>query len=72
MLKTMHAQSATESSLSGDEQRVKSTWDSVWQESKGMLFILLAEFLGCSMDAAVRLLETTASDGNGMHPLQVR
>jgi hypothetical protein len=49
----------------------QSAWRSIWQNNKGAFLILMAEVFGTSMDAIVRLLETEAGDGHGMHPFQV-
>ncbi|TVY27918.1 putative transport protein [Lachnellula hyalina] len=51
---------STESSQSG--------WRSVWNDNKGMFLVILAEWVGSSMDAMVRFLQ---QGGHGMHPFQV-
>lgn len=51
------------------EPRVLSSWNSVWTSNKGVVFIVLAQAVGSSMDAIVRFLQ---QGGHGMHPFQVR
>jgi len=46
----------------------KSTWQATWENNKGMLFILMSEVAGSSMDAIVRFVQ---QGDHSMHPLQV-
>jgi hypothetical protein len=50
---------------------VKGRWDAFWLRNKGVALVMLSQFFGAAMSAATRLLETSGSGGNGMHPLQV-
>ncbi|TVY86665.1 putative membrane protein, partial [Lachnellula willkommii] len=46
----------------------QSRWRAVWNDNTGMFLVILAEWVGSSMDAMVRFLQ---QGGNGMHPFQV-
>ncbi|TVY32511.1 putative membrane protein [Lachnellula occidentalis] len=46
----------------------QSGWRSIWDNNKGMFLVILAEWVGSSMDAMVRFLQ---QGGHGMHPFQV-
>lgn len=57
--------------LNGDAEPLseKPSWQETWEDSKGMLLILVSESFGTCMAAATRLLEDY---GSGMSVLQVR
>ena len=51
------------------------TWRSkagnAWQEHKGVILMILAQFFGSAMAAVARLLETNSSDQPPMNPFQI-
>lgn len=47
----------------------KGSWHAFWLRQKGVALVLLSQFFGGLMNVTTRLLET---DGEGLHPLQVR
>ena len=60
--------STDESTQASLESRAPSSWKTVWTNNKGVVFIVLAQAVGSSMDAIVRFLQ---QGGHRMHPFQV-
>lgn len=51
------------------------TWraklQALWLQSKGMVFVMLSQFFGASMNVMTQVLEVNGSHGPAMHPFQV-
>lgn len=43
----------------------------IWVQSKGMVFVVLAQMFGASMNIMTQVLEVDGSHGRAMHPFQV-
>lgn len=62
--------------MSLESNKPSSKWrrdmQASWLRNKGLALVFFAQFFGSLMTLATRLLETEGSNGDGMHPFQVR
>ncbi|KAH8695865.1 hypothetical protein GQ44DRAFT_694773 [Phaeosphaeriaceae sp. PMI808] len=49
----------------------RTTLLEVWLQSKGLIFVILSQFFGASMNLIAGVLETDGSHGKAMHPFQI-